>query len=286
MLIDFTLEFPKLPYVSPPAAEVRARSCLRREGGVLTLQIKEEIHDFFACDAAGLSLALYIPEVYAREQMMKLPHSRHAVTYRSHVARRYPAFVLLLLQVRNSHGKVVGCKMFCPGCYTNTFVLINGLNVASATSWRYAYGGNGTAIAPISCGYTCQLHVPKEAHTCAVLALPLPCCLCRAVSAVLPLPCCLCSAATLLYHTFFTCITGCNPLCPDVKDKLLSSPSSQTKLQQLREYTSGGLLGASAAGKTVAMKSLGVTFFGLNAQGTAGGHFGNDAGTGLIPTTP
>ena len=73
MLIDFTLEFPKLPYVSPPTAEVRARSCLRREGGVLTLQIKEEIHDFFACDAAGLSLALYIPEVYAREQMMKLP---------------------------------------------------------------------------------------------------------------------------------------------------------------------------------------------------------------------
>ena len=71
-----------------------------------------------------------------------------------------------------------------------------------------------------------------------------------------------------------------------MKDKLLSSPSSQTKLQQLREYTSGGLLGASAAGKTVAMKSLGVTFFGLNAQGTAGGHFGNDAGTGLIPTTP
>ena len=28
--------------------------------------------------------------------------------------------MLLLLQVRNSHGKVVGCKMFCPGCYTNT----------------------------------------------------------------------------------------------------------------------------------------------------------------------
>ena len=60
---------------------------------MLTLQIKEEIHDFFACDAAGLSLALYIPEVYAREQMMKLPSFQARST---HIARIWPSNILPL----------------------------------------------------------------------------------------------------------------------------------------------------------------------------------------------
>ena len=130
-------ELPQLPFVKPPPATARARDALRAEnesGDKRPRHVArmENARQCFECEAAGVELAVSMPEVFARDQLME--------------DERY--------QVKNETGEVVGCKQCCPGCGCNKFVLIGNLNVNSATSVRYAYG-NGRAIAPISSTYMC-----------------------------------------------------------------------------------------------------------------------------------
>ena len=85
----------------------------------------------FECEAAAIEVAICIPEVVAREELMK--------------DERF--------QVKRG-GAVVGCKCICTTCKTNEFVLIDSINVNDATRVRFAWG-NGRAIMPIAHDYVC-----------------------------------------------------------------------------------------------------------------------------------
>ena len=52
-------------------------------------------------------------------------------------------------------GRVTGCKLRCPGCGCNTFVVLGGINVVdSIEKVRFAFG-DGKAIMPVSSQYFC-----------------------------------------------------------------------------------------------------------------------------------
>ena len=122
-------EYPELPFIRPKAAAARAAKLINAAAdGKWTPPLREAALSCFEAEAAGVVLALCMPEVVARDELMR--------------DERY--------QVKKD-GEVVGCKLFCPGCKSNEFVLMNGLNVESSTGVRFAYG-NDKAIMPVSRG--------------------------------------------------------------------------------------------------------------------------------------
>ena len=90
-----------------------------------------QVRACFECEAAAISTAICIPEVVARDELMK--------------DERF--------QVKRN-GKVVGCKCICTTCKTNAFVLVDAPNVNSKTRVRFAYGNN-QAIMPVALDYVC-----------------------------------------------------------------------------------------------------------------------------------
>ena len=79
----------------------------------MTLEVKQAARACFEAEAAGLSLAICIPEVVARDELM--------------ADERF--------QVRRD-GEVVGCKCCCTTCGSNAFVLIGSINVNDKTRVR------------------------------------------------------------------------------------------------------------------------------------------------------
>ena len=103
----------------------------------------------YECEAAGIELVLFMPEVTARAELM--------------ADKRY--------QVRDGD-HVVGCKVFCPGCLCNTFIVLGGLNVEAASSVRFAYG-NGKSIMPVSrCYICCNPNCPEVLKNMATSLTP------------------------------------------------------------------------------------------------------------------
>ena len=125
-------EHPRLPYIKPAAPSTRAAKLLSQSAdGAWTPSLREQVRACFEADAAGIEIALCMPEVVAPEELM--------------ADERY--------QVKEN-GRVVGCKLFCPGCRTNAFVVTKGINLNSSTGVRFAYG-NGKSIMPVSREYGC-----------------------------------------------------------------------------------------------------------------------------------
>ena len=125
-------EFPALPFITPAPAAARAAQLLHSSAdGSWTRELMEQVRSCFECEAATIELAVVMPEVTAREQLME--------------DERY--------QVKEQ-GRVVGCKLFCPGCKSNKHVLVGDVNVDHEGSVRFAYG-NGRAILPASRAYIC-----------------------------------------------------------------------------------------------------------------------------------
>ena len=134
--IDFKqlrIDFPSLPYIRAAPAETRANKLLAKEGGKWTPALQIQARQFFECEAGGVQLVMFVPEVYAREVLLEDP--------------KY--------QVKAPTGELLGCKLCCPGCQSNDFVLLHGLNVhAGSAAWRFGYG-NGCATSPVSARYVC-----------------------------------------------------------------------------------------------------------------------------------
>lgn len=128
----FRAAFPRAPRLVPEAASVRAAALKSRAGGVWTQELREEARSYFECEAAGVECVLVMPEVVARDELLADP--------------RY--------QVVQSGSSQLGCKLFCPCCETNEFVLLGGINVKAEKSVRFAFG-NGRVMVPISRCYVC-----------------------------------------------------------------------------------------------------------------------------------
>lgn len=127
--------FPHLPFINPSPAKKRALDLLHSTSDqVWTSKLKGQALMFWAAQAASIVLAYIAPEVTAREEMLK--HKRY--------------------WVKREDGRYdqTACKLNCPWCKTNAFVLIDELNVHKKSSLRYAYGDN-CAVMPISHGYIC-----------------------------------------------------------------------------------------------------------------------------------
>ena len=60
--------------------------------------------------------------------------------------------------------------------------------------------------------------------------------------------------------------TCCNPECPDVLERLKAREGGEVELQQLRHFTTDGVLGPSASGHWTELKTLGATFFGHDTR--------------------
>ena len=128
-------ELPSLPFVAPPPAAARARQLQQSstDGSFSSQEVREQVRSCFECEATGIQLALCMYEVTARDHLME--------------DERY--------QVQDERGRVIGCKLFCPGgCCSNKLVLVDGVNLDHDTSIRFAYG-NGSAILPVSRAYVC-----------------------------------------------------------------------------------------------------------------------------------
>lgn len=97
----------------------------------MTVEVKQAVRACFEAEAAGLSLAICIPEVVARDELM--------------ADERF--------QVRRD-GEVVSCKCCCTTCGSNAFVLIGSINVNDKTRVRFVYTPTG-AIMPIAPDYIC-----------------------------------------------------------------------------------------------------------------------------------
>ena len=124
--------FPSLPYVKPPPPAARAAALIdASEDGIWTMERMEQARGFFACNAANIEACLVMPEVTARAELIK--HERY--------------------QVRED-GRVIGCKLNCPGCGHNAFVLVGEVNVNSVSNVRFGYG-NGKAVMPVSREHSC-----------------------------------------------------------------------------------------------------------------------------------
>lgn len=121
--------FPSLPFVKFEGA-ARA-TVLYEEAPEVTEGVMAQVRACFAAEAAGLTIALCMPELWARKELMQ--------------EERYCVKV---------GGKPVGCKLPCPGCGCNTFVLMGGVSADDAKNIRFAYG-NGKAIMPVSRQYSC-----------------------------------------------------------------------------------------------------------------------------------
>ena len=130
-------DFPELPFIKPKPAAMRAAALLQESAdGRWTPELRERARACFESEAAGIELALCMPEVVARDELL-----RHAP-----------------YQVKDSDGRVSGCKVPCPGCKSNAFVLTHKLNVDAESRVRFAHGNN-RAIMPISRGYVCVLRI-------------------------------------------------------------------------------------------------------------------------------
>lgn len=125
-------EFPTLPYIEPAKALARATALIDSSpDGMWTPELQLQARACFEVEAAGIQTCVCMPEVFAREQLMSTP----------------------LFQVKRG-AEVVGCKLACPGCRSNDFVLVGDINVSSLEKVRFAYG-NGKAVMPISRCYSC-----------------------------------------------------------------------------------------------------------------------------------
>ena len=124
--------FPALPFIKPEPAAARAAHLLHSSPDCSwTHELMEQARNCFECEAVSIELAVVMPEVIAREELME--------------DERY--------QVREQ-GHVIGCKLFCPGCKSNEHVLLGDVNLDHDNSVRFAYG-NGRAILPASRAYIC-----------------------------------------------------------------------------------------------------------------------------------
>ena len=124
--------FPSLPFIKPPPAAARAVALIDKSSdGVWTAEKQELARSYFECEAANIEVCLVAPKVTARDELIK--HERY--------------------QVREG-SEVVGCKLCCPGCGHNAFVLVGEVNVNSISNVRFAYG-NGKAIMAVSSSYSC-----------------------------------------------------------------------------------------------------------------------------------
>lgn len=133
-------EFPALPFITPAPAAARAAQLLQSSpDSSWTRELMEQARSCFECEAASIELAVVMPEVTAREQLME--DERYLV---------------------KEQGCVVGCKLFCPGCKSNQHVLVGDVNLDHETSVRFAYG-NGRAI----------LSGDRSRHQALLLRLPL-----------------------------------------------------------------------------------------------------------------
>ena len=63
--------FPRLPFVEPKPAEVRAAALLSKSGGRWTPELRLQARAFFSCEAGGVQLVLHMPELFAREELLK-----------------------------------------------------------------------------------------------------------------------------------------------------------------------------------------------------------------------
>ena len=125
-------EFSALPYVTPPPAEARARALLAGAGSAPSEELKQSVRACFECEAAGIDVAVCIPEVVAREELM--------AEARFHVKRE--------------DGSIAGVKCCCTSCGSNAFVLIDALNVNNKSRVRFAYGDKGSTM-PVALDYIC-----------------------------------------------------------------------------------------------------------------------------------
>ena len=124
--------FPKLPFIEPQPAQKRALALLKTsKDGQWNSELMKKSASFYQAEAANIQIVLCMPEVHARKEMMA--HDRYRV-------------------------KLAGgwhpdaCKLDCPWCETNEFVIMGDLNID--TSIRYAYGNNESFM-PVSRQYYC-----------------------------------------------------------------------------------------------------------------------------------
>ena len=88
--------------MAPAAAAARATALIDASpDGVWTAELQEQARACFECEAAAIEIVVCMPEVFARSILMSDP--RYQVT---------------------KGDEVVGCKLFCPGCESNKFVLL------------------------------------------------------------------------------------------------------------------------------------------------------------------
>ena len=125
-------EMPALPHIKPAPAEQRARALYVHAGaGSWTPELKKQARSCFEAEAAAVECVLCIPEVVCREELMETPQ----------------------FQVKEGDA-VVGCKVCCPQCKVNDFVLPLPVNVNRKDRIRFAYGNN-RALNPVACDYKC-----------------------------------------------------------------------------------------------------------------------------------
>ena len=115
-----TMLFPRIPSLIDSSAE-----------GIWTEELMLKARTCFEVEAANVEMAVCMPEVFAHEELKADERFRVEVG-----------------------GKVVGAKMCCPGCKSNKYVLMGGLNVHSIDKVRFAHGNN-KMIMPISSEYIC-----------------------------------------------------------------------------------------------------------------------------------
>ena len=133
-LLQFRERYPLLPFVRPAPAAVTATKLLAESDGTWNDDLRWKALQLFLADAANLIFCLVMPDVFARPRLLK--------------------------DERFKGEEPGSCKLICPTCLSNKYVLVGDMNTHDTKSLRFAYGATsvvmGVGVAHHCCNPQCS----------------------------------------------------------------------------------------------------------------------------------
>jgi hypothetical protein len=120
MLSRFRQQYPHLPFVRPAPATVTATKLLAESGGTWDDDLRSKALQLFLADAANLIFCLVMPDVFFRPRLLK--------------------------DERFKGEEPGSCKLICPTCLSNKYVLVGDMNTHDTKSMRFAYGATSVVL--------------------------------------------------------------------------------------------------------------------------------------------